>query len=71
MFVDELLACLHFLRIHSIGLSYLWNEGFLEIDGMVKGSLREEFPVLWLIEDLGVLGILCGELLLYLLCCLC
>ena len=68
--INEFLTCLHFLGIHQISLSYLWNEGFLEIDGMVKGLLRGKFPILWFVEDLGVLGILQGKLLLYSLCCL-
>ena len=70
MLSNELLACLYFLGIHWIGFGYFRDEGFPEIYGMVKGLSRRELPVLRFIEDLGVLGVLQGKLLLYSLCCL-
>ena len=67
MFINELLACLHFLGIHRIGFGYLRDEGFLEINGMVKGSSRGKSSILRLVEDLGVLGVLWGKFLFHLL----
>ena len=58
MFINEFLTCLHFFGIHGIGLCYLWDKGFLEIDGMVKGLLRREFPILGLIEEFGAFRVL-------------
>ena len=34
---------------------------------MVKESLRGEFPILWFLKDLDILGILWGKLLLHFL----
>ena len=70
VFFNELLACLPLLGIHGIGFSYLQDEGFFEINGMVKGSLRGEFPVLRLIEDFGVLRVLWGKFPFHFLCSL-
>ena len=70
MFIDELLACLHLLGVHWVGLGYLWNKGFFEINDMVKGSSRGKLPILWFIENLGVFGVLWGKFLFHLLRCL-
>ena len=70
VFINELLACLHFLRVHWIGFSYFQNEGLLKIYGVVKSSLRRKFPVFWFVNDLGVFGILWRKFLLYFFCCL-
>ena len=63
MFVNELLACIHFLQVEWICLGYLWDNGVLEVYGMVKGSPREEFSCFEFIKYLGILGILQGKLL--------
>ena len=68
--IDELLTCLHLFRIHWIGFGYLQNEGFLEVDGMVKGLSRGESPIFGLIENFGILGILQREFLFHLFHCL-
>ena len=70
MFVDELLACLHFLRVHRIGFSHLQDEGFFEINGVVKGLSRGELSILGFIENLGIFSILWRKFLFYFLCCL-
>ena len=67
MFINEFLACLHFFGIHGVGFSYLQDKGFLEIDGMVKGLSRGEFPVLRLTKDFGVLRVLWRKFLFHFL----
>ena len=67
VFINELFTHQHLLRIHWVSFGYLRNEGLFEINGMVERSLRGEFPVLWFIEDLGILGILWGEFLFHFL----
>ena len=70
VFIDELLAHLHFFGIHQIGFGHFWGEGFFEINSMVKGSSRGKLPILWLIKNLGALSILWREFLLHSLSCL-
>ena len=67
MLIDKLFTCFHLLRVHWVGLSYLWNEGSLEIYGMVERLSRGELPIFWFIKDLGVLSVLWGKLLFCLL----
>ena len=70
MFINELLTCLRFLRIHGVDLGYFWYEGLLEVNGMVKWALWGEPSILWFIEDFSVLSVLWGEFLLNFLHCL-
>ena len=63
MLINELLACVHLLQVHRIGFGYLWNEGLLLVNGMVKRSLGGEFSVFWFIKHLSILHILWREFL--------
>ena len=67
MFINEFLTHFHLLQVHQVGLGYLGNKGFLKIYGVVKRSLRGEFPVLRFIKDLGVLDMLWRKFLLHFL----
>ena len=63
MFINELFAHLHLFGIHRIGLGHLQYEGLFEINGMVKRSSQRKFPILWFVEDIGVLSVLWGKFL--------
>ena len=58
MLINELFTSVHLFWVQRIGLGYFREEGILEVDGMVKQSLRREFSCLGFLKHLGVLGVL-------------